>query len=43
MKFYIVRVGNLRYRDLQPSVWDAIDKAMRRFPNARVITAKVAP
>ena len=42
MKFYIVRVGNLMYRDLQPSVWDAIDKAMRRYPDARVISAKPA-
>lgn len=41
MKFYLVKIGNLRYRDLQPSSIDAIIAAMGRFPNARSITARV--
>lgn len=43
MKFYIVRVGNLAYRDLQPSSCDAILAAMCRFPRAIRISARVAP
>ena len=42
MKFYIVTVGALSYRDLQSSSWAAIEHAMDRFPGAERITAKLA-
>lgn len=42
MKFYIVTVGALSYRDLQPSSIDAILHAMNRFPGATRISAKPA-
>lgn len=42
MKFYLVKVGNLMYRDLQPSGIDAVIAAMYRYPDARYISAKVA-
>lgn len=42
MKFYIVTVGNLSFRDLQPSSIDAILHAMDRFPGATRITARLA-
>lgn len=41
MKFYIVRVGNLVYRDLQLCSIDAVIHAMDRFPGATRITAKL--
>lgn len=41
MKIYFVRVGNVAYRDLQPSSCDAIIAAMRRFPGATRISARV--
>jgi hypothetical protein len=41
MKFYIVRVGNLVYRDLQSCSIDAVLHAMDRFPSATRISAKV--
>jgi len=40
MKFFIVKVGNLTYRDLQPSSIDAVIHAIERFPNARRISAR---
>lgn len=40
MKFFIVTVGNLTYRDLQPSSVDAVIHAIERFPNARRIGVK---
>jgi hypothetical protein len=40
MKFFIVTVGNLTYRDLQPSSVDAVIHAIERFPNARRISVK---
>lgn len=43
MKFYIVRVGTLTYRDLQPSSCDAILAAMSRYPGASRISARLAP
>lgn len=43
MKFYLVKVGNLRYRDLQPCSVDAVIAAMDRFPGARSISVKVMP
>lgn len=43
MKFYIVKIGNLIYRDLQPSSVDAVIAALHRFPEARRISVKVAP
>ena len=42
MKFYIVKVGNIKYRDLQPCSVDAVIAAMQRFPNASRISVKVA-
>lgn len=41
MKFYIVTVGNLRYRDLQANSFDAWEKAAERYPNATRITVKL--
>lgn len=40
MKFYIVTVGALSYRDLQMCSIDAILHAMDRFPGATRISAK---
>jgi hypothetical protein len=42
MKFYIVTVGALSFRDLQPSSIDAILHAMDRFPGASRISARLA-
>lgn len=42
MKFYIVTVGALSFRDLQPSSIDAILHAMDRFPGAQRISARLA-
>ena len=42
MKFYIVKIGNLIYRDLQPSSVDAVIAALHRFPDARCISVKAA-
>ena len=42
MKFYIVTVGALQYRDLQSCAIDAIIKAMERFPGANRISAKLS-
>ena len=41
MKFYTVRVGSLKYRDLQTCSIDAVLAAMARFPNATRISAKL--
>jgi len=43
MKLYLVRVGALTYRDLQPSSCDAILAAMSRYPGAIRISARLAP
>lgn len=40
MKFFLVRVGGLTYRDLQPSSCEAILAAMHRFPHATRISAR---
>lgn len=42
MKFYLVRVGNLVYRDLQACSIDAVIHAMDRYPGASRISAKLA-
>lgn len=42
MRFYIVRVGALTYRDLQACSIDAITHALDRFPNARRVSARLA-
>lgn len=41
MKFFLVKIGNLRYRDLQPSSCDAVIAAMNRFPHARSIVVRL--
>lgn len=41
MKFYLVKIGNLMYRDLQPTSVDAVIAAMSRYPSARCISVRV--
>jgi hypothetical protein len=43
MKFFLVKVGNVMYRDLQPSSCDAVIAAISRFPGARRVVVKVMP
>jgi hypothetical protein len=43
MKLFLVKVGNVMYRDLQLSSCDAVIAALNRFPGAGRIVVKLIP